>query len=181
MAQKYLNRKQELFCRFVANGETQVRAYDLAGYEPSSANASTLFHKPLIQQRIIELKAEAEREEIEFRALRAKAEEADPEGTAAIAKGIEWTFQRVMDMMAETVRLAQIAGEYKAANEALKMMGEAMRMFEDAKGTSPESQRTNNNLTIIKEVTNMLTGTPKGPSVPEERPANPLRPRQMKD
>lgn len=174
MAQKYLNRKQELFCRFIAGGETQGRAYELAGYEPSSANASTLFHKPIIQQRISELKAEAEREEIEFRALRAKAEEADPEGTAMIAKGVEWTFQRVMDMMAETVRLAQIAGEYKAANEALKMMAEAMRMFDHAKGQSPEAQRQNNQLTLIKEVTNILSGT--GPSSDEDRPANPLKP-----
>lgn len=177
MAQKYLNRKQELFCKFVAGGETQIRAYELAGYEPSSANASTLFHKPLVQERIKELKAEYEREEIEFRALKAKADEADPEGSAAIAKGVEWTFQRVMDMMAETVRLAQIAGEYRAANEGLKMMGEAMRMFDDAKGRSQEAQTTNNNLTLIKEVTQLLTKD-AGPSSQDDRPANPLKPQK---
>lgn len=176
MAQKYLNKKQELFCRFIANGETQLRAYELAGYEPSSANASTLFNKPLIQQRISELKAEIEREEIEFRALRAKVEEADPEGTAMIVKGVEWTFQRVMDMMAENVRLAQIAGEYKASNEALKMMADAMRMFDHAKGQTPERQREGNQITLIKEVTNLLTGNQPGPIDHDDRPTNPLKP-----
>ena len=157
MSQQYLNKKQELFCKFVAGGATQVEAYELAGYEPSSANASTMANKPLVKARIAELRAEHERQENEFKLLAMQAENADPEFAQQIQKGVTWSFQRVMDMMAENVRLAQIAGEYKAANECLKMMGEGMNMFDkastpkDDKGLSPGSP-----LTLIGQVTQIL-------------------------
>lgn len=174
MAQKYLNKKQELFCQFIAGGATQLQAYELAGYEPSSANASTLFNKPLVQQRIAELKAENERKEIEFRALKAKADEADPETAAQIAKGAEWNFQRVMDMMGENVRLAQIAGEYRAANECLKMMGEAMKMFDDAKAKN--SEPANPQLNYIRNLTQVIESAGGANEAIDDGPVNPLKP-----
>lgn len=157
MSQQYLNKKQELFCKFLAAGSTQLEAYELAGYEPSSANASTMANKPLIKARVAELRAEHERQEQEFKLLAMQAENADPELAQQIQKGVAWSFQRVMDMMAENVRLAQIAGEHKAANECLKMMGEAMSMFDkastpkDDKGLPPGSP-----LTLIGQVTQIL-------------------------
>jgi phage terminase small subunit len=127
--QAYLNRKQELFAKFLAEGCNQLDAYVNAGYEPSSANASTLANKPLVKARVEELRQAAERRELEFQVMRREAA-GSPEKLVEVA---EWTMQRVMDMMAENVKLAQIAGEYRAANETFKMMGEALNMFQKAK------------------------------------------------
>ncbi len=158
MAQTYLNKKQELFCQFVAGGETYAKAYELAGYEPSTANASTLANKEIVQKRIGELKQEATARENEFKLLAQRADNADPQLAKQIETGAIWTFQRVMDMMAENVRLAQIAGEYRAANECLKMMGDGMKMFD--KATSPEDRQlpAGHPVAYIGQVTNILEG-----------------------
>lgn len=172
MAQQYLNKKQELFCKFLAGGSTQIEAYELAGYEPSSANASTMANKPLIKERIKQLEAEQERRDNEFKILAMQAESADPAMAAAVAKGAAWSFQRIMDMMADNVRLAQVAGEYRAANECLKMMGEGMKMFD--KATTPDDGKQGNTptgLTYIKNLTQVLDREE------EYAPLNPLAPR----
>lgn len=169
---QYLNKKQELFAKFLAEGCNQLDAYVNAGYEPSSANASTLANKPLVKARVEELKHAAERRELEFQVMRREAA-GSPEKVVEVA---EWTFQRVMDMMAENVKLAQIAGEYRAANETLKMMGESLNMFQKAKadadrGNAPGAQNT---LALIGQVTNLLAEQGGGGDPPEQ---NPLRPR----
>lgn len=175
MAQTYLNKKQELFCQFVAGGETYAKAYELAGYEPSTANASTLANKDLVKKRIGELKAEYERREAEFKLLADKAEKADPNFANEIKSGLEWTFQRILDLMGENVRLAQIAGEYRAANECLRMMGEAMKMFDDANGKSDGNKTpTQGSLAIIGQVTQLLE---RASDESDEGINNPLRPR----
>lgn len=175
MAQSYLNKKQELFCQFVAGGETYAKAYELAGYEPSTSNASILANKELVKKRIAELKAEHDRREAEFKLLAEKAEKADPEFAKEVKSGLEWTFQRVMDLMGENVRLAQIAGEYRAANECLKMMGEAMKMFEDATGGSGGNKTpAQGPLAIIGQVTQLLE---REGDESDEGVDNPLRPR----
>lgn len=156
MAQQYLNKKQELFCKFLAGGSTQLEAYELAGYEPSSANASTMANKPLIKERVKQLELEQERRDNEFKILAMQAENADPAMAADIAKGAAWSFQRIMDMMADNVRLAQIAGEYRAANECLKMMGEGMKMFDKATTPDDGKQGTPAPLTYIKNLTQVL-------------------------
>ena len=183
MAQTYLNKKQELFCKFMAEGGsdmTQAIAYELAGYEPSSANASTLANKPLIKKRIEELKADHERREAEFRVLAHQAEQADPEIGRAIAQGVEWNFQRVMDLMGENVRLAQVAGEYRAANECLKMMGDAMKMFADAKAAKQANDALPNSVNFIKNLANFVGEQPAQIEQDDEddAPANPVRPRR---
>lgn len=156
MAQSYLNKKQELFAKFLAQGSTQLEAYELAGYQPNSANANTLSKHPLVKERVAELKEEFQARENEFRLLALQAENSDAPA-AQIEREATWTFQRIMDMMGENVRLAQIAGEYKAANECLKMMAEAMKMFEGAvekgkgKGELPPGP-----MTLIGQVTNIL-------------------------
>ena len=183
MAQKYLNKKQELFCKFMAEGPcTQAEAYELAGYEPSSANASTLAAKPMIKKRIAELRAEYERRENEFKVLAHQAEQADPVTAQAITQGIEWNFQRVMDMMAQNARLAQTAGEYSAANATLKMMGEAMKMFSDAKAKQQANDALPNSLALIQNLTHIMGnqggGEIEDQSASEEETANPVRPRR---
>lgn len=152
--QLYLNRKQELFAKFLAEGCNQLDAYTNAGYEPSSANASTLANKPLVKQRVAELKEQMERQKLEFEIMKRQAGEA-PEKLVEVA---EWTFQRVMDMMAENVKYAQIAQEYRAANETLKMMGEAMNMFTKAKDNADQgnAKGTKGTLALIGQVTNVL-------------------------
>jgi len=179
MGQQYLNKKQELFCKFIAGGASQIESYELAGYEPSSSNASNLYNKPIIKQRIAELREQEARRQAEFQILAKQAEDADPILAADIAKGIEWSFQRLMDMMAENVRFAQIAGEYKAANDTLKMMGEAMGMF--AKASGEPVQQTN--MAFIGQITNALEKANKAASRreledEEEGPGNPLSPRK---
>lgn len=182
MAQTYLNKKQELFAQFVAGGETYTRSYELAGYEPSSSNAHNLANKEIVAKRIEELKEEYGRKEAEFKVLRQKAEEADPEFAEDIIRGVEWSFQRIMDMMGENVRLAQIAGEYKAANEGLKMMAEAMNMFASAKVKGDEKGGTTNNvLALVGEATKLLAaGNGGGAAEQTDEDDNPLRPRAPK-
>lgn len=172
--QLYLNRKQELFAKFMSEGCNQLDAYVNAGYEPSSANASTLANKPIVKARIEELRAAHERREMEFQVMRREAAGA-PEKLIEVA---EWTMQRVMDMMAENVKLAQIAGEYKAANETFKMMGEALNMFNKAKSDADADQRNasgaQNTLALIGKVTQVLADA-GGASDSGE--SNALRPR----
>lgn len=170
--QGYLNKKQELFCKFLAEGCTQLDAYVNAGYEPSSANASTLANKPLVKQRVKELEEQNERRKLEFEVMKREAA-GQPKELVEVA---EWTFQRVMDMMAENVKLAQIAGEYRAANETLKMMGESLNMFQKAKadadrGNAPGAKNT---LALIGQVTQVLADAGGGSDSDEP---NPLRPR----
>jgi phage terminase small subunit len=169
---QYLNKKQELFAKFMAEGCNQLDAYVNAGYEPSSANASTLANKPLVKRRIEELKMQAERRELEFQVMRREAA-AVPEKLVEVA---EWTFQRVMDMMAENVKLAQIAGEYKAANETLKMMGDSLNMFQKAKADANQGNSTGaqNTLALIGKVTQVLAESGGGSDSGEQ---NALRPR----
>lgn len=170
--QTYLNKKQELFAKFLAEGCYQLDAYVNAGYEPSSANASTLANKPLIKQRVEELKESAERRRVEFEVMKREAA-GKPEQLVEVA---EWTFQRVMDMMAENVKLAQIAGEYKASNETLKMMGEALNMFQKAKADADKgnSSGAKNTLALIGQVTQVLADQSGDGGAGE---SNPLRPR----
>jgi len=171
MAQNYLNKKQELFARFLAEGCTQLDAYVNAGYEPSSANASTLANKPLVKMRVEELRLEIEARAHDFE-IRRKAAADSPE---RLIEEAEWTAQRVMDMIAENAKLAQMAGEYKAANESLKMLGDALKMFEKAKSDADgNASGAKGTLALIGQVTQVLAGESGGG---DPAPRNPLAPR----
>lgn len=179
MAQTYLNKKQELFCKFLAEGSTQLEAYELAGYQPSSANASTLANQPLVKHRVAELKQDADKREREFALVLHQAKEQTGLGGALdteITRGVEWTGQRLMDMMGENVRLAQIAGEYKAANECLKMMGDALKLFEKAKADADQGNPTSpkRTLALVSQVADFLADAGGGGDGEEP---NALRPR----
>jgi hypothetical protein len=172
---KVLNNKQELFCRFVARGETYTKAYELAGYAPSTSNASGLANRPDIADRIKCLREEYLREEALFEATLANARRSDNESgdpaRPATRQATQWTFDRVMDMIAENVRLAQIATQFSAANDALKMLGDAMSMFDKAeKAKVPPS----NPLALIGKVVQSLPGADDDDAPPPQR--NPLAP-----
>lgn len=115
----------------MAKGDaTQATCYELAGYTPSSSNASVLAARPDIQERIKELRAEEERKDLE---LRVKLHEAgldptDPE--AAVRRVQEWSDNEVRHMLAENARLAQVAGQFQAAKESIKLIGDSLGTFE---------------------------------------------------
>lgn len=167
----FLNKKQELFCRFLARGSLQTEAYELAGYAPSSSNACTLAQKPEIKARVAELREEFQKEQESHEialanARRLTAETGDP---SHVTKQVEWTFNRVMDMIAENVKLAQVANQFGAANDALKMLGDAMSLFDKARAASTPPA---NPVAFIGKVVAGLEEAAEAPM----KPANPLAP-----
>jgi hypothetical protein len=90
--------KWEIFARFLADDHSQSESYELSGYRPSTANASTLANRPEIQQRVRELKEEKLQREAELQ-TRLKALNIDPNcpDDLALAQDevIEWTVQKV--------------------------------------------------------------------------------------
>lgn len=112
---------------------TQALAYELAGYTPSSSNASVLAAKPEIKARIEELRAEKERRELEFRVRMHEAglDENDPEAAKQVV--IDWNDNVVRALLKENARLAQVAGQFQAAKESIKLIGDSLGTFE--KGT----------------------------------------------
>ncbi len=120
------NRKHEIFARYVANGETQASAYELAGYNPSSANASTLANKPEIAKRIAVLRQEKEERDLKFEIELRKAN-LDPEDPAGASRKVaEWGIKVVLDLYYENARLAQQAGQFKTAQESLDRISKIM-------------------------------------------------------
>jgi hypothetical protein len=134
------NRRHELFCVFLASGETtQAQAYEMAGYQASAQNASNLLRKPEVKFRVEELKAERLKKETEFQIALKKAD-LDPEDPTGKRKEIEdWNLNHVRNMLAENARLAQVAGQFSAAKESIKLIGDTMAAFEG--GSSEKSKK----------------------------------------
>lgn len=168
------NKKQELFCRFVAEGETYTQAYELAGYTPSTSNSSVLANKPDIAARIAELKAEKQANELEFRVRLAEAK-IDPDENA-VTEVIQWTIQKVLDALSENARLAQIAGEFGAAHKSLELIGKALGMFDskNPKDNDGNAPRTQVSLTLVQQALGEADGG--GGPVPANG-RNPLAPK----
>jgi hypothetical protein len=172
----FLNNKQQLFCRFLARGELQLKAYELAGYTPNASNASNLANRPQIKAYVAELKEEfqqeQERHEIALaNARRLAAENGDPE---IVDKQLEWSAHRVMDLIAENARLAQVANQYGAANDSLKMLAEAVGMLGNAKAAKELPPA--NPLAFIGQVVNQLGKSSELEETPMKS-ANPLAPK----
>ncbi|USM11470.1 terminase small subunit [Citromicrobium phage vB_CbaS-RXM] len=120
------NRKHELFARFLSEGEVQVRAYELAGYNPSTANASTLANKPHIATRVAFLKKEKEERDLRFQIELRKAN-LDPSDPVGASRDVaEWTVKQVLDLYWENARLAQMAGQFSTAKESLDAIAKIM-------------------------------------------------------
>lgn len=128
--------KWEIFARFLADDHSQSESYELAGYRPSTANASTLANRPEIQQRVAELREEKMARKVELQA-RLKLLDADPDDPDQVALAsdevIEWTVQKVCQELWRNARLAQSVNEFAAANKSLELIGKAIGMWEDAK------------------------------------------------
>ena len=133
------NRKHEIFARYVAVGETYTRAYELAGYNPSTSNASTLANRPEIAARIKVLKEEKEERDLRFQIELRKAN-LDPEDPAGASREIaEWNVKQVLDLFWENARLAQMAGQFSTANDSLKIIADIMGL----RGSSNTSGKNN--------------------------------------
>lgn len=126
------NPKHELFAQELAKGTTAEKSYELAGYKPSRANASTLKQNKSILQRVSELLAE--RESIHAQAT------ADAIAATGLTK--TWVIETLISnvnraMQAEEVkdREGNGTGEYQyqgsVANRALELLGKHLGMFID--------------------------------------------------
>lgn len=117
---------------------TQALAYELAGYTPSSSNASVLANRSEIKERIKEIRAEKERRDLDFRVRLHEAglDESDPEAAKKVV--VEWNDNVVRDLLKENARLAQVAGQFQAAKESIKLIGDSLGTFE--KG-SPDQKK----------------------------------------
>jgi phage terminase small subunit len=124
------NRRHEVFCQFMASGETtQAQAYEMAGYSASAQNASTMMKRPEIKARVEELKAEKERKDMEFQIALKKAN-LEPDAETKRQEITDWHVNHVRNMLAENARLAQVAGQFSAAKESIKLIGDTMDAFE---------------------------------------------------
>ena len=130
------NAKHEHFAQLVSNGETQARAYVLAGYNEKGArqNAARLIANDDVRDRIDALRRQ--KESVHAQATKAVIAE------AALDKA--WVLKRLsrivdMGMAAEPVKDAEgnPVGEYRAnlqaANKALELIGKEAGMFIDRK------------------------------------------------
>ena len=121
---KLHNAKQELFCRFLARGMTQVEAYERAGYMRSKPNASILASKPDIILRVEELINDREaRTRIEAEERSEKLRSA--ETTEDLGLSRHWVLAELMDNALK----AKEVGQFAAANASLKLLGEELGMF----------------------------------------------------
>lgn len=169
------NKKQELFARFVANGETYIRAYELAGYSPSTANASTMANKPEVAARIEALKKEKEDRDLRFEIELRKAN-LDPETGVDRSRQIaEWTIKTVLDLFYENVRLAQMAGQFSSAQASLESIAKIMGLLDppNSKNSNDKSPPTQVGIAIYQDAARQLAD---GGGVSIEGPVNPLAP-----
>lgn len=128
------NRKHEIFCRYVSEGETYTRAYELAGYNPSNSNSSTMANRPEIAERIAVLKAEKEERDMRYQIELRKAN-LDPDDPKAATRAVaEWSVKQVLDLFWENARLAQMSGQFGTANESLKIVAQIMGLMDKPAG-----------------------------------------------
>lgn len=128
--------KWEIFARFLADDHSQSEAYELSGYRPSTANASTLANRPEIQQRVAELRElKMERKvQLEARLKQLNINPDDPDQQAmAQEEVVVWTIAMVQKELWQNARLAQAQNEFAAANKSLELIGKSIGMWEEAK------------------------------------------------
>jgi hypothetical protein len=168
------NRKHEIFARFVANGETYTRAYELAGYNPSNSNSSTMANRPEIAERIAVLKAEKEDRDLKFQIEMRKAnvDPTNPEG--ASRQVAEWNVKQVLDLFWENARLAQVAGQFTTANDSLKIIAQILGLTEKPAGKpNDKPSGTQVGISIYQDAVRQLE---QGGGVSISGEVNPLAP-----
>lgn len=173
-------KRQELYARFLADDHPQIVAYEMAGYIPSSANASTLANRPEIKARVAELREEKQQKRAEFEArilqLGGLPEDERFEKEAEL---IEWTADKVRAELFQNARLAQTAGEFGAAKECLKLIGESIGMWEKKPKSDKPEERAQVSLTFVNESLGRLEDasgrelapavSPLAPRIPDTR------------
>lgn len=152
--------KHELFARFIADDHSQSESYELAGYRPSTANASTLANRPDIKMRVAELREEKMMREVELKS-RLKALNIDPDNPNAddmekVEEVVMWTVAMVQKELFLNARLAQSNGEFQAANKSLELLGQSIGMWENAKKDKDGSGKPQVSIALISEATSRL-------------------------
>ena len=100
------NPRHELACQHRAAGETEVTAYQMAGFVPNDGNASSFFNRPNIAARVAELVAA---------------------GAARCA-----VTKDSLTVEAEVSRITALRdGEYRAANEAILIKARLHGLIQD--------------------------------------------------
>jgi hypothetical protein len=170
------NHKREIFARFLADGHSQSESYELAGYRPSTANASTLANRPEVVQRTKELRDEKMQREVELQTRLAALGVDTPEEALAEAQDevIRWTCDRVRTELFKNARLAQSQNEYSAANKSLELIGKSLGMWDNEKPKDNGKQApTPVSIAFINSATERLED---GSGAEPARPSNPLKP-----
>ncbi len=169
------NNKRELFCRFLADPNiTQAEAYALAGYTPSTSNASILANRPEVKQRVEEIREEKRDEEQKFK-LRLKEAGLDLNSEEAEKQVREWSIDRVRDMLATNANMAQVVGDFKSAKDSIELIGKSMGMFDkDSKESGGNSSRPQVSIALVNQATG---GASEGGGQFAIEGPNPLRPR----
>ncbi len=174
VSQQLPKKKHEIFARFVAEGETYVAAYELAGFAPSTSNASTFANKPDIQARIAVLKKEKEERDLRFQVELRKAN-LDPDDPVRASREVaEWTAKQVLDLYWENARLAQMAGQFTTANDSLKMIATILGLLEPKTKTNDKPAPTQVGIAIYQDAVKQLG---EGGGVSPVGEDNPLAPR----
>lgn len=131
---KLENERHEVYCLHRAKGFPPSKAGMAAGFASGSSTISELEKKPEIVARIDELIAE-------LRERRDSARTAAVEAAKVIGKltgvGKAWVIQK----LAEVAQLAAQAEDFKASNDALKLIGEEFGMFKGGSAADPNAEQ----------------------------------------
>jgi hypothetical protein len=130
---KLLNERHELYATYRAKGFSPAKAALSAGYASGSSTSAELEKTPEIEARRDELIEE-------LRLKREMARNAAVEASKVIGQmtgvGKAW----VLTKLSENAQLAMSDGEYKDANEALKLIGEEFGMFKGGSAADPNAE-----------------------------------------
>jgi len=127
------NTRNELYAGHRARGMSPSKAAMAAGYASGSSTASQLEKDPAVVGRIEELLEELTLKRDSQRTAAIEAAKVVGEMTG-YSKG--WVIQK----LAEVAQLAASADDFKAANEALKLIGEEFGMFKGASGLDDSNE-----------------------------------------
>jgi len=169
------NKKRELFARFLADPTiTQAQAYELAGYTPSSSNASILANTEEMKHRVAEIREEQAKEKAEFK-LRMIEAGIDPDSPQGDQEQQVWDADRVRNMLATNASMAQVVGDFKSAMESIALIGKSLQMFDKDNDTrGGNSSRPEISFALINQATG---GDSQGSRTILVETDNPLAPR----
>lgn len=143
------NVRHEKFSRALADGNTQVKAYAIAGFVPeeggNTSNASALANKPYIKERVQELLDERDLQMKGQYKIHPDARSIDEAGMSEL-----WVIQNLM----KNVYLCQASGDMKTANATIEIVNRYLGYFnsspgEGEKGTHKKLEKGPGSLNIL--------------------------------